>query len=150
MRGQDTTVEFYICNFPFIFDPIAKVGTYFSFHHYRPLPPPSLLPVLPSPLSSKIFSAAWKKPRNCSFVSPNVKIDIWCENVLIPLLFYLFKATNILLFIYALITRSNGDWFISWLYDWFIDWLIRRLFWDPTRSLLNRSLSRTQSRNISR
>ena len=37
MRGQDTTVEFYICNFPFIFDPIAKVGTYFSFHHYHPL-----------------------------------------------------------------------------------------------------------------
>ena len=24
MRGEDTTTGFYICNFPFLFDPIAK------------------------------------------------------------------------------------------------------------------------------
>ncbi len=133
MRGQDTTAEFYICNFPFIFDPIAKVGTYFTF--ITTAPSPFFVSVLPSSLSSKIFSATSTKPRKYSFVSPNVKTDISCvrkvwgggnwlnllKNSFTQLLVYSFKATNILSFMLTLIYRPNGDWLIDWLVDWLID-----------------------------
>ena len=133
MRGQDTTAEFYICNFPFIFDPIAKVGTYFPF--ITTAPSPFFVSVLPSSLSSKIFSATSTKPRKYSFVSPNVKTDISCvrkgwggggklteslEKLLYPII-GLFIQSYEYLVIYVNINLSPKRWLVDWLVGWLID-----------------------------